>query len=216
MKIHDSKPLDKTAWLQTEAHFLPKELEIKGFQVMQRWEDNYMKSLASVVVSKGGNVLEVGFGLGMAARFIQRSKKVKTHTVLECHPQVIKYAKKMFPKPIVSGRLILIEGFWEDTSSKLKDESFDGIFFDSSPLDEETHFFQFFPFFKEAHRLLKPGGIFTYFSDEATGFSEEHMRTLLRAGFEKKNIDFKICRIKPPKSCRYWRKNTIIVPIVIK
>lgn len=214
--LHDTKAKDKVSWLKQEACFLPKELNIKGFQVMQRWEDNYMKALATTAASKGGDVLEIGFGLGMAASYIEKSKKIKTHTVIECHPGVIKQAQRMFAKQIKDGRMILIQGFWEDVCKELKSESFDGILFDSSPLDKETHFFQFFPFFKEGYRLLKKGGIFTYFSDEAKGFSKEHMRVLKQAGFKEENMGYKICNIRPPKSCRYWDNKTIIVPIVTK
>jgi len=201
-------------WVKQKAIFSEKELNIKGFQVMQRWEDNYMKSLAAIATSRGGNVLEIGFGLGISATYIQKSKKIKTHTIIECHPDVIKRAKTMFREEIRKKRLILKQGFWEDITPKIKSASFDGILFDSSPLDKETVFFHYFPFFKEAYRLLKKDGVFTYFSDEATGFSNKHIRLLKKVGFKK--INFKICRVRPPKSCRYWKHKTIIAPIVIK
>lgn len=212
---HYSKE-SQQSWIKTKPVFTEKSLLIKSYQVMQRWEDNYMKSLASVTTSRGGNVLEVGFGLGMSARFIEKSKKVKSHTVIECHPAVIANAKKIFAKEIKTGKMKLLEGFWEDITPKIPDESFDGILFDSCPLDSGVEFFQFFPFFVEAHRLLKKGGVFTYFSDEAREISKKHQHELIKAGFMKKNIDFKICHVHPPKTCEYWKHNTIVTPIITK
>ncbi|OGH41876.1 MAG: hypothetical protein A3H79_03970 [Candidatus Levybacteria bacterium RIFCSPLOWO2_02_FULL_36_8b] len=88
------------------------------------------------------------------------------------------------------------------------------MLFDSCPLDSGVEFFQFFPFFKEAYRLLKDDGIFTYFSDEVRGISKKHREKLTQAGFQ--NINFKICKVHPPKSCEYWKYDTIISPIVKK
>lgn len=202
------------SWKKTAPLYTEKALLIKSYQVMQRWEDNYMKSLAAIVTSKGGDVLEVGFGMGISAGYIQKSKKIDLHTVIECHPAIIEFARKMFNKELKSGRMKLLEGFWEDITPNLADKLYDGILFDSCPLDSGVEFFQFFPFFEEAYRLLKDEGIFTYFSDESKEISSEHRKELKIAGF--KNIDFKICKVHPPKSCEYWKHNTIISPIILK
>ncbi len=183
-------------------------------QIMQSWETTYMKELAKIATSQGGNILEVGFGMGISAGFIEDSKKIKNHTVAECHPMMIDNAKKKFLKQIKSKKFIILEGFWENTTKKIPNKSFDGILFDSCPLDKEVEFFQFFPFFKEASRLLKDDGIFTYFSDEAIKLSKKHIAELKKAGF--KNISFKVCKVKPPKDCLYWKHNTIVAPIVKK
>ncbi len=183
-------------------------------QIMQSWETPYMKRLAEITTSNGGDVLEVGFGMGISSSFIQKSKKIKSHTVIECHPLMIESAKKKYKKQIKTKRFILKEGFWEDVSKKIPSKSFDGILFDSCPLDKGIEFFQFFPFFKEAYRLLKDDGIFTYFSDEPVNISKKHQNLLKDAGF--KNINFEICKVKPPKSCDYWKHNTIVAPIIKK
>lgn len=202
------------SWKKTTPLYTEKSLLIKSYQVMQRWEDGYMKSLAAIATSKGGDVLEVGFGMGISAGYIQKSSKINSHTVIECHPAVIEFAKKMFDKELKSGRMKILEGFWEDITPSLRDKLYDGILFDSCPLDSGVEFFQFFPFFEEACRLLKDDGIFTYFSDEATEISSEHQKELEAAGF--KNIAFKICKVHPPKSCEYWKHRTIVSPIIRK
>lgn len=205
-----------TSWVRERPNLTDTSLLIKEYQVMQRWESNYMKSLAAIATSGGGDILEVGFGMGISARYIQKSMKINSHTIAECHPEVIKSASDLFREDIASRRVRLIEGFWEDRTPEIPDESFDGILFDSCPLDSGVEYFQFFPFFKEAHRLLKEGGTFTYFSDEATEISDTHRQELIKAGFRAEDINFKICKVNPPISCEYWKHNTIVSPIVKK
>lgn len=183
-------------------------------QIMQEWETPYMKELAKIATLQRGNVLEVGYGMGISAGFIQKSKKIKSHTIIECHPLMIRNLKKKFKEEIKKERVVLKEGFWEDVTKKMPSKYFDGILFDSCPLDKEVEFFQFFPFFKEAFRLLKDNGVFTYFSDEPLKISNEHMKELRKAGFN--SIKFEICKVKPPKDCIYWKHKTIVVPIIKK
>ena len=211
--LQKSKILRKQ-WVNYSAIYSDEELTINVFQVMQSWENGYMKKLAEVATSKGGHILEVGFGLGISAGYIQKSFKIKSHTVIECHPDVISFALNHFKDRITRGKMSIINGFWEDIAPKLKDASFDGILFDSSPLHKETVFFHFFPFFKEAYRLLKKEGILTYFSDEPRKISPQHLKKLRQAGFSR--IDYKICKVNPSRNCRYWPYKTIIVPVILK
>lgn len=212
--LHKYHHTSRKSWKETEPVYTEKSLLIKAYQVMQRWEDNYMKSLAAIATSRGGKILEVGFGMGISAGYIQKSPKITSHTVVECHPGVIAFAKDTFKKSLATGRMKLKPGFWEDVTPKMKDKSFDGIFFDSCPLDSGVEFFQFFPFFQEAFRLLKDDGVFTYFSDEATEISAVHKKELTSAGF--RNIAFKICKVNPPRTCEYWKHKTIVSPIIKK
>ncbi|MDP2789428.1 MAG: class I SAM-dependent methyltransferase [bacterium] len=212
----------KNKYLKIKPHLDDKELVMvfqKGNkkitnQIMQAWETPYMKKLAQIATSRGGNVLEIGFGMGISAGFIQKSKKIKKHYIIECHPVMIKFLKKKFSKSVKNSKLVLLKGFWENVIKKIPPKSFDGILFDSCPLDKEVEFFQFFPFFKEAFRLLKDDGIFTYFSDEPFSISKSHRKLLKSAGF--KNIDFQISKVDPPKDCLYWKHGTIVAPIIKK
>ncbi|MCK5476533.1 MAG: methyltransferase domain-containing protein [Candidatus Aenigmarchaeota archaeon] len=173
-----------------------------------------METLTNILTKNGGDILEVGFGLGIATNFIRQHKNIRNHTIIEFHPDVIKNCKKIYSKEINSGKIKLLEGFWENIVPNLSDESVDGILFDTYPLSEKQIHKNHFWFFKEAYRLLIKKGILTYYSDESKSFSEEHIEKLHKAGFIK--IDSKICNVNPPKNCMYWSKRTILAPIIIK
>ncbi len=204
----------KRVWLETPAVFTESTLTIAGHSMMENWESNYMKMLASIAAKNCGKVLEVGFGLGISAHFIQQHGGVKNHVIIESHPDVIKKCRELYSDEIKAGKIKLIKGFWEEATKRLPSESFDGILFDTYPLSEGQIHKNHFWFFKEAYRLLKKGGVLTYYSDESKRFSKEHLGKLRGAGF--KRIDHKLCKVSPPKNCMYWDKRTILAPIVIK
>jgi len=204
---------EKKDWIKAKAKYTQDSLVIAGHPVMESWETDYMKVLADIISKKGGNILEVGYGLGIATNFIMKNG-VGKHTVIEFHPDVIKKCKETYYNEIRKGDIKILQGFWEELVPTLKDESFDGILFDTYALEEEQMHKNHFWFFKEAFRLLKKGGVLSYYSDEAKNFSEEHIKKLKDAGFTK--IDFKVCKVNPPKDCIYWDKKTMIAPIIVK
>lgn len=204
----------KEGWRKLPAIFTKDSLIIAGHSVMENWETNYMKMLSSIVTRNGGNILEVGFSLGIATHFIRRYSNVKNHTIVEFHPDVIKNCERIYSKEIKSGRIKLLKGFWEDITPTIPEKSFNGILFDTYPLSEEQMHKNHFWFLKEAYRLLRKDGILTYYSDESETFSREHIKKLHEARFRK--IDFKICKVNPPKNCMYWNQKTILAPIIIK
>lgn len=198
-------------WKTEKATFTENELIIQGHPVMERWEENYMEELAAIASSQGGDVLEIGFGMGISAEFIQ-THDIKTHTIIEANEDVFlmleQFAKES-ARPIKS-----LLGFWQDVTKTLPDASFTGILFDTYPLTKEEIHQNHFTFFEEAYRLLQPGGTLTYYSDEIDTFGESHIAKLQNAGF--KNIEKKICNVVPPKDCQYWKSSTILAPIITK
>ena len=62
-------------------------------QVMMDWEDSLMKKHADYVCSNGGDILEIGFGMGISANYIQQNNPA-SHTIVENHPQIIEKAKQ--------------------------------------------------------------------------------------------------------------------------
>ena len=59
-------------------------------EVMGDWEIPLMRKHAEVCCyTSGGDILEIGFGMGLFANEVQRIG-VKSHTIVEIHPQILK------------------------------------------------------------------------------------------------------------------------------
>jgi guanidinoacetate N-methyltransferase len=201
---------ERDAWRDAPARFDEHTLTIQGHPVMEDWEDGYMRMLADIAATPGGVVLEVGFGMGISARYIQK-KNVARHLLIEANADVYERLEAFAEAyPTVEP----LAGFWEDVTPSLPDGCLDGILFDTYPLSEREIHRNHFPFFPEAHRLLKPGGVLTYYSDEIDTYSEAHLRALNDAGFT--HIRKKLCAVTPPEGCGYWRSRTLLAPIVRK
>merc|ERR1712232_1154464 len=86
---------DKMAetWKDSEIEIDGKELKIQGHPVMEAWEHPYMKRLAEIATSKGGRVLELGFGMNISADYIQ-SYNPKEHWIVEANKQVAGRARQ--------------------------------------------------------------------------------------------------------------------------
>ena len=74
-------------WVSSQAQYDDSQLIIDGQQVMQDWERPYMEAMAKVVTLQHGDVLEVGFGMGISASYIQ-AMGVNSHTIIECNEEV--------------------------------------------------------------------------------------------------------------------------------
>lgn len=201
----------KKRWGTAEASFTDDTLVICGHPVMERWEEDYMQDLAAIATMNGGRVLEVGFGMGISAEFIQKHD-IGEHVVIEANKDVLERARQFAAEARHPVRLLC--GFWEDVVPALEAGSFDGILFDTYPLAPGEVHRNHFAFFAAAHRLLKPGGVLTYYSDEISEFSPEHIACLKSAGFDR--IETRTCEVAPPPDCKYWTSKTILSPIIIK
>ena len=192
---------------------------------MPVWELNYMKKLASIVTSNGGRILEIGFGLGLSTGFIQDANHIEKHIIIEPHPEIIEFANEKFPDALSTGRMEIVPGFWEDVVPLFEAESFDGILFDTCLLAPEQEIgeissINFFmeatrEFSVEAYRLLKKGGIFTFYNPERLNLSDAKRKILLNSGFS--SIDIEVVEVNnAPEDCKHWRYNTFVAPIIHK
>lgn len=202
-------------WSNSPAIYDAHTLKISQHHVMEDWERPYMERLAAIAGSKGGTVLEVGYGMGIATSALQ-AHDIDSHLVVECHPDVIARCVAAHRSALASGSLHLMTGYWQDVTPLLAAASIDGILFDTYPISSEevpgTHLF----FFDEAYRLLKPGGVLTYFSSEPPTLGPLHLEKLEQAGFERRNISFEVCAVESSDKCRCWSPSSIVAPIIIK
>ena len=149
------------AWCRLPVNFSEDELRIGAFQVMQSWERPLMEVLAQAVTRSYGDVLEVGFGMGISASAILRFG-CQSYTVVEAHPDVASKARAWAAKQNTPVRII--EAFWEDVVESLG-PNYDGVLFDTYPLSDEEKSKNHFAFIPVAPALLRPGGVLTYYSD---------------------------------------------------
>lgn len=123
-------------------------------EVMMDWEDSIMQEHANIVCHNQGDVLEIGFGLGLSANHIQ-SLSPSSHTIIEIHPQV--YSKLEI---WASGKtnVTIINADWWDVKDTLG--QFDGIFYDAYGDCRSKDFYESF-----VPNHIKSGGKFTYYND---------------------------------------------------
>lgn len=126
--------------------------------VMMSWEDALMKQHAKRVTQQGGDILEIGFGMGISSQYIQ-DYGCMSHTIVEAHPDILVRLREWSKdKPNV----IIIEGDWFELQDTICKNSYDGIFYDADCNNS--------PKFRSAivDRALKPKGVFTYFAANGT------------------------------------------------
>ena len=118
--------------------------------VMERWEEPIIKKHVELLNVKDKDVLEIGFGMGISASMIQEGQP-KSHTIIECHPQVINYFMTTYEH---RDKIKLIPDFWQNVINSIGD--FDCILFDTY-LDKPEQFFEL------VDNILREDGKFTYF-----------------------------------------------------
>lgn len=151
--------------------------------IMEDWQIPVMQAMARIVAETHGDVLEVGFGRGLSADFIQ-AEGVRSHTIVECNDAVVE-RYHAWAQQLPDRDLRLIHGTWQDTTDRFG--RYDGIFFHTYPLNEEEYVAHVARsvtfaehFFPTAAAHLRPGGIFTYLTNEVDSLSRAHQRLLFR------------------------------------
>jgi len=192
-------------WSGSTADYSQQELIIEDQQVMQDWEIPLMRRMANIAACGHGDVLEVGFGLGLSATFMQEAG-VTSHTVVEYNEQVAAVARAWAAKR-PDADITIVRGSWQEVVPSLG--LFDGIFWDAFPTSE-AEFDQYVlrdstfaeAFFPLAAAHLRPGGVFTYYTNERESLSRRHQRSLLRY-FRSFRLEV-VAGMAPPPDCEYW------------
>jgi guanidinoacetate N-methyltransferase len=204
MKEYPKTPDD---WREMPVVLTETDLTVGGWQVMQAWERPLMEALADIVCASRGDVLEVGFGMGISAGEIMR-RGCRSYTVIEAHPVIAAQARAWGEAQGVP--VEVLEGFWEDVVARI-DTKFDAILFDTYPLSEAERSKNHFPFIPVAPRLLKPDGVLTYYSDETVDFRPDHLALLLEH-FDEVTLR-KVTGLEPYPGCEYWSESYMVIPL---
>ena len=162
-----------------------------GREVMMDWERELMKRHAQVVCQNRGAILEIGFGMGISANYIQQHA-IESHTIVECHPQVVpKLIKWAEDKRSVR----VIAGEWD----KVKEEfgKYDGVFYDAFNDDA------FLTLPATISKIMNPGGIFTFFNNY------EHPRS----NWFALDATYETIAVNPPPN-HYFNRTTYYLPTV--
>jgi guanidinoacetate N-methyltransferase len=157
--------------------------ELTDDDIMEDWQIPLMRAMAEEVAGAHGDVLEIGFGRGIASDFIQEVG-VKSHTIVEVNDSVVERFhqwRTKYPQQDIR----LLHGLWQDKVADF--EQYDGIFYHTYPLNEEEYLEQALvsvtyaeAFFPVASAHLRPGGVFSYMTNEIDSLSRAHQRLLLK------------------------------------
>jgi spermidine synthase len=108
----------------------------KDAYIMHRSEARVMQELSHLACQRGGDILEIGFGMGMSAQYIQ-SHDIQSHTIIEVHPEIYTHALRWADgNPTIK----VLLGDWYDILPTMT-TTFDGILHDTH---EDIHLREFF------------------------------------------------------------------------
>ena len=167
-------------------------LDETGAEVMMSWETPMMEKHAEVVTENGGDILEIGFGMGICSDFIQ-THQINSHTIIEIHDQVF---EKLLEWAKDKPNVIPIKGDWINS---IPQKTYDGIMFDTWK-DNRNHHFK-----KLIKNHIKEGTIFTFYNSyqsEINGYNYP--------------ADYIKLEVSPDKQLKdYFTYNTYYLPKVV-
>ena len=161
--------------------------------IMMDWEHPLMKRHAETVCKNGGDILEIGFGMGISAQYIQE-QDIDSHTIIEIHPEIAEKAREWAED---KDNVEIIEADWHDIVDDLK--TYDGIFYDA---ERDVHKDEFYDLTK---KTLKDEGVYTFFNPQGDGVKNHHNI--------KENVRYELIDIDPPEN-PYLKSNIYYLPIV--
>jgi len=158
-------------------------------EVMMDWEDDIMKASADYVCENSGDILEIGFGMGIAADYIQ-ANSITSHTIVELHPQIIEKAKAW-----ANGKsnVTIIEGDWYDIKDSLS--TYDGVFYDTWGEDDWSRFGS------NIASLVKPGAKVTWWNNNKDASTIQNID----------GVEYETINVNPPSNM-YFNSNKYYLP----
>ena len=165
--------------------------ESTGAEVMMSWEAPIMEKSAEYVCQSKGDILEIGFGMGICSDYIQ-AQGVNSHTIVEIHPQIIERLNTW-----ASGKsnVTIVEGDWNSVSGL---GTYDGIFLDTYSDANWSNFKTF------ATSKGKSGAKVTYWNSYFDNVNQH--------GFN--DVDYEQIDITPDKNSYYLSDDIYYMPKV--
>lgn len=185
-------------------------------EIMEDWQIPLMQAMAETATATHGDVLEIGFGRGVASDFIQ-AQGVRSHTIIEVNDSVVERFhtwRQGYPDADIR----LIHGRWQDTVDQWG--QYDGIFFHTYPLDEEEYIEQVVNsvtfaehFFPTAAEHLRTGGVFSYMTNEIDSLSRAHQRLIFQ---HFQSLTLRLVALNVPQDVRdtWWSPQMAVVGAV--
>ena len=162
-----------------------------GREVMMDWEAPIMEKSAEYICESKGDILEIGFGMGICSDYIQ-AQGVNSHTIVEIHPQIL---EKLNTWASDKSNVTIIEGDWNNASGL---STYDGIFLDTYGDDNWNSFKSF------AVSKGKSDAKVTYWNSK---LSEDNEHNFDKISFEEISVS--------PDSNEYFNSNTYYMPKVV-
>jgi protein arginine N-methyltransferase 2 len=188
-------------------------LDSSNNSIMMEWERPIMKLASEIVTKRGGRVLNIGHGMGIIDTYIQE-QGVDEHWIIEPHPDVLKHME-------ATGwtnrkNVIVINKPWQDVVEFLP--QFDGVYYDTWADNEKA-------FFSIVHKIVKPGGIFSFFNNHinrrVSPFIGQNSYNILKENFKISStlqlVDFIDSSERQGKNV-YWDKknNNYYHPVCLR
>ena len=168
-----------------------KIVDSLGYEVMMSWEALIMEKSAEFICQSKGDILEIGFGMGICADYIQ-VQGVNSHTIIEIHPQII---ERLNAWANGKSNVTIIEGDWSSVGGL---GTYDGIFIDTFG-DENWNNFKSFALSK-----AKSGAKITYWNNFTDKRNEHSFDSV---SFEDISVT--------PDSNSYFSSSTYNMPKVV-
>ena len=162
-----------------------------NMEVMMSWEDPIMKKSAEFICQSKGDILEIGFGMGICSDYIQ-AQGVNSHAIVEMHPQIIEKLKVWAED---KDNVTIVEGDW----SNVELGTYDGIFLDTFG-DENLSRFKDFVISK-----AKSGAKVTYWNNYEREDNQHDFSS----------IDYEVVNITPESNLYTDISNKYYMPKVV-
>ena len=178
---------DKTLVFESDKIYFTEE----GIQteVMMDWEHSLMSASAAYICENGGDILEIGFGMGISAGYIQ-SHSISSHTIIENHPQIITKAQEWASE---KSNVTIVTGSWYDVKNNLS--TYNGLFYDTYGDENNVNFSS------SLSSLMKVGGKATWWNNNTSNNDI----------FNIPNLTWQEISINPPSNS-YFNTSTYYLP----